>query len=48
MIIMESSFIGLRFALLRLMFTVPCVLAAGYLIEAILPVDVVVVTAEQV
>ena len=48
MIIMESSFIGLRFALLRLMFTVPCVLAAGYLIEAILPVDVVLVTAEQV
>jgi len=47
MIIMESSFIGLRFALLRLMFTVPCVLAAGYLIEAIMSVDVVVVTAEQ-
>ena len=47
MIIIESSFIGLRFALLRLMFTVPCVLAAGYLIEAIMPVDVVLETAEQ-
>lgn len=37
MILMESSFIGLRFALLRLAFTIPCVLAAGYLMERLLP-----------
>jgi uncharacterized membrane protein YraQ (UPF0718 family) len=48
MIIMESSFIGLRFALLRLMFTVPCVLAAGYLIEAIMPVEVSLEAADLV
>ena len=47
MIIIESSFIGLRFALLRLVFTVPCVLAAGYLIETIMSVDDVLETAEQ-
>lgn len=48
MIFMESSFIGLRFALLRLLFTVPCVLAAGYLMELIMPADAVPETAEQV
>lgn len=37
MIIIESSFIGLRFALLRLAFTVPCVLAIGYLMEKFMP-----------
>lgn len=37
MILMESSFIGLRFALLRLLFTVPCILASGYLMERIVP-----------
>ena len=47
MIIMESSFIGLRFALLRLVFTIPCVLAAGYIIESILPPGIVLETAEQ-
>lgn len=39
MIMMESSFIGLRFALLRLLFTVPCILLAGYLMERIIPLD---------
>jgi uncharacterized membrane protein YraQ (UPF0718 family) len=39
MIIMESSFVGLRFALLRLAFTIPCVLAAGYLMELMIPLD---------
>lgn len=39
MIFMETSFIGLRFALLRLLFTVPCVLAAGYLMELMTPAD---------
>ena len=39
MIMMESSFIGLRFALLRLAFTVPCILLAGYLMERIIPED---------
>lgn len=37
MILMESSFIGLRFALLRLLFTVPCILFCGYLMERLLP-----------
>jgi uncharacterized membrane protein YraQ (UPF0718 family) len=37
MIMMESSFIGLRFALLRLLFTVPCILLAGHLMERLLP-----------
>lgn len=37
MIIMESSFIGLRFALLRLAFTVPCVLVIGHLMERLIP-----------
>lgn len=39
MIVMEGSFIGLRFALLRLTFTIPCVLAVGYLMEAMMPVE---------
>ncbi len=47
MIIMESSFIGLRFALLRLAFTVPFVLVTGYLMEMILLADAVPETAEQ-
>lgn len=47
MLIMESTFVGLRFALLRLVFTVPCVLAAGYLVEWIMPADAVLETAEQ-
>lgn len=38
MIMMESSFISLRFALLRLLFTIPCIMAAGYLMERLLPV----------
>lgn len=37
MIMMESSFISLRFALLRLLFTIPCIMAAGYLMERIIP-----------
>ena len=48
MIFMETSFIGLRFALLRLLFTVPCVLAAGYLMELMTPAHAVPETAEQV
>jgi uncharacterized membrane protein YraQ (UPF0718 family) len=39
MIMMESSFISLRFALLRLAFTIPCIIAAGYLMERIIPPD---------
>ena len=37
MIMMESSFVGLRFAILRLAFTVPCILATGWLMERLLP-----------
>lgn len=37
MILVESSFIGLRFAFLRLLFTVPCILLSGYLMERLLP-----------
>ena len=48
MLIIESSFLGLRFALLRLALTVPCVLAVGYLIERILPAGTVTETANQV
>lgn len=36
MIVMEASFVGLRFALLRLAFTLPCVLAIGWLMERLL------------
>lgn len=39
MLVMESTFIGLRFALLRLVFTVPCILVMGYLMERIGPYD---------
>lgn len=39
MIVMEGSFIGVRFALLRLALTVPCVLAVGYLMEYMIPAD---------
>lgn len=39
MIMMESSFIGLRFALLRLLFTIPCILLAGYLMERVIPLE---------
>jgi uncharacterized membrane protein YraQ (UPF0718 family) len=37
MILMESSFIGLRFALLRLAFTIPGVLCVGYLMGKMVP-----------
>ena len=37
MIMMESSFISLRFALLRLLFTIPCIVLAGYVIEWMVP-----------
>jgi uncharacterized membrane protein YraQ (UPF0718 family) len=37
MIMMEASFVGLRFALLRLALTVPCILATGWLMERLLP-----------
>lgn len=47
MLIMESSFIGLRFALLRLAFTVPCVLAIGHLMEKIIPAHTLSAPAEQ-
>lgn len=36
MLLMEASFVGLRFALLRLALTVPCVLATGWLMERLL------------
>jgi uncharacterized membrane protein YraQ (UPF0718 family) len=39
MIMMESSFIGLRFAMLRLAFTIPCILLAGYLMERVIQPD---------
>lgn len=38
MILMEVSFIGIRFAMLRLAFTVPGVLVVGYLMERLVPV----------
>jgi uncharacterized membrane protein YraQ (UPF0718 family) len=37
MIMLESSFVGLRFAMLRLAFTVPCILVTGWLMERMLP-----------
>lgn len=46
-LLIESSFLGLRFALLRLALTVPCVLAVGYLIEKLLPAGIVPETASQ-
>jgi uncharacterized membrane protein YraQ (UPF0718 family) len=39
MIMMESSFVGLRFALLRLALTIPCILATGWLMERLLPAE---------
>ncbi len=39
MILMEASFIGVRFALLRLIFTVPGVIMIGYLMERMVPLD---------
>ncbi|MGE4506956.1 MAG: permease, partial [Desulfovibrionaceae bacterium] len=33
MLLMEASFVGLRFALLRLALTLPCVLAMGWIME---------------
>lgn len=47
MLLIESNFLGLRFALLRLALTVPCVLAVGYLIEKLLPAGIVPETASQ-
>ncbi len=41
MILMESSFIGVRFALMRLAFTVPGVLGVGFLMERMVPADAV-------
>ena len=37
MLLIESNFLGVRFALLRLALTIPCVLAIGYLLERLLP-----------
>jgi len=37
MILMESNFIGIRFALLRLALTVPGILGAGFLMERMVP-----------
>jgi uncharacterized membrane protein YraQ (UPF0718 family) len=37
MILLESSFLDLRFAMLRLAFTVPCILATGWIMERLLP-----------
>jgi len=40
MILMESSFIGIRFALLRLAFTIPGVLGVGFLMERVVPANI--------
>ncbi len=45
MILMESSFIGLRFAMLRLAFTVPGVLIVGFLMERLIPASTVLYKA---
>lgn len=37
MLLMEASFVSLRFAVLRLALTVPCILATGWLMERLLP-----------
>jgi uncharacterized membrane protein YraQ (UPF0718 family) len=37
MILMESSFISVRFALMRLLFTIPGVLGVGFLMERMVP-----------
>lgn len=39
MLIMESSFIGVRFAILRLIVTVPFIILTGYLMERFAPID---------
>lgn len=47
MLIIESNFLGVRFALMRLALTVPCVLAVGYLIERLLPAGTFPAIANQ-
>jgi uncharacterized membrane protein YraQ (UPF0718 family) len=47
MIIIESTFIGMRFALLRLAFTLPCVLVIGLLMEKIIPAPKLTASAEH-
>lgn len=37
LLLLEGSFVGLRFALLRLALTAPCVLGMGWLMERLLP-----------
>lgn len=37
MILLESNFMGLRFAMLRLVLTVPAVISAGYVMELLVP-----------
>lgn len=39
MIIMESNFLGIRFAILRLIITIPFILLIGYLVEKFAPLD---------
>jgi uncharacterized membrane protein YraQ (UPF0718 family) len=41
MILMESTFIGLRFALIRLSLTIPGVIGVGLLMERLIPEDTV-------
>lgn len=41
MILMESSFIGLRFALIRLTLTIPGVIGVGLLMERLIPSNIV-------
>lgn len=47
MIIIESTFVGMRFALLRLAFTLPCVLVIGLLMEKMIPAPGLTAPAEQ-
>jgi uncharacterized membrane protein YraQ (UPF0718 family) len=47
MLVMESSFIGLKFALLRLAFTVPGVVLVGFLMERLVPKDVLGAASES-
>lgn len=39
MLLMECSFLGVRFALLRFIFTIPFILLIGFLIERFSPLD---------
>lgn len=39
MLLMESSFIGSRFALVRLFLTIPCVIVSGFLMERMVSAD---------